>query len=66
MLSPKMQRIQKSIRINDDQLIAMVDKARSECVIEGPLLKRCSDSNKWLTRYFKLYQVCIAAQSLQI
>ena len=31
--------------------------SRSECVMEGPLLKRCSDSNKWLPRYFKLYQV---------
>ena len=32
---------------------------RYDCVMEGTLYKRCSDSSKWLQRWFKLYQVSI-------
>ena len=30
---------------------------RYDCVLAGHLFKRCSDSNKWLIRWFRLYQV---------
>ena len=30
---------------------------RYDCVLAGHLYKRCSDSNKWLLRWFRLYQV---------
>ena len=32
-------------------------KSRYDCVLAGHLYKRCSDSNKWLLRWFRLYQV---------
>ncbi|XP_023333747.1 ras-specific guanine nucleotide-releasing factor 1, partial [Eurytemora carolleeae] len=61
MLSPKMQRIQRSVRINEGQLLGLAEKARYsqplyDCVLAGHLYKRCSDSNKWLLRWFRLYQ----------
>ena len=58
MLSPKMQhRIQRSVRINDGQLLGLAEKARYDSRLSGFLHKRCSDSNKWLLRWFRLYQV---------
>ena len=30
---------------------------RYDCVLAGHLYKRCADSNKWLVRWFRLYQV---------
>ena len=58
MLSPKVQRIQRSIRINDGQLLGLAEKARFDSRLAGFLYKRCADNNKWLLRWFRLYQVC--------
>ena len=57
MLSPKVQRMQRSIRINDGQLLGLAEKARYDSRLAGFLYKRCADSNKWLLRWFRLYQV---------
>ena len=38
-------------------LLLSITLTRYDCVMEGHLYKRCSDSNKWLQRWFKLYQV---------
>ena len=57
MLSPKVQRIQRSIRINDGQLLGLAEKARYDSRLAGFLYKRCADNNKWLLRWFRLYQV---------
>ena len=50
-------RIQRSVRINDGQLLGLAEKARYDSRLSGFLHKRCSDSNKWLLRWFRLYQV---------
>lgn len=57
MLSPKVQRMQRSIRINEGQLLGLAEKARYDSRLAGILHKRCADSNKWLLRWFRLYQV---------
>lgn len=57
MLSPKVQRIQRSVRINEGQLLGLAEKARYDSRLAGFLYKRCADSNKWLLRWFRLYQV---------
>ena len=57
MLSPKVQRIQRSIRINEGQLLGLAEKARYDSRLAGFLYKRCADNNKWLLRWFRLYQV---------
>ncbi|XP_071743969.1 ras-specific guanine nucleotide-releasing factor 2-like isoform X3 [Lepeophtheirus salmonis] len=56
MMSPKMQRIQRTVRINDGQLLGLAEKARYDSRLAGFLFKRCSDSSKWLLRWFRLYQ----------
>ncbi|KAF2363510.1 Dbl (DH) domain [Trinorchestia longiramus] len=55
MLSPKMQR---SIRINENQVIMLWEKARNDHTYNnsGYLHKRSSDSNRWQQRWFLLYQ----------
>jgi hypothetical protein len=58
MLSPKLhQRMQRTVRINDGQLLGIAEKARYDARKCGYLYKRCSDSSKWLSRWFRLYQV---------
>ena len=59
MLSPKVQRMQlaRTVRINDGQLFGLAEKARYDSRRAGYLYKRCSDSSKWLQRWFRLYQV---------
>lgn len=57
MLSPKMQRMQRSVRINDGQLLGLAEKARYDSRLSGYLYKRSSDNSKWLLRWFRLYQV---------
>ena len=37
---------------------------RYDCVLAGHLFKRCSDSNKWLIRWFRLYQVSMNLRRL--
>ncbi|XP_076046453.1 ras-specific guanine nucleotide-releasing factor 1-like isoform X2 [Oratosquilla oratoria] len=53
MLSPKMQR---TIRINENQVLMLAEKARHDHNFSGYLYKRSSDSNKWQLRWFTLYQ----------
>ncbi|CAL4068246.1 unnamed protein product, partial [Meganyctiphanes norvegica] len=53
MLSPKMQR---TIRINENQVLMLAEKARHDHNYIGYLYKRSSDSNKWQLRWFTLYQ----------
>ncbi|KAL7033129.1 hypothetical protein ACKWTF_007492 [Chironomus riparius] len=52
MLSPKMQR---SVRVNENQLIMLSDKAQHDNSMQGYLYKRTS-SDRWQLRFFLLYQ----------
>ncbi|CAB0020603.1 unnamed protein product [Nesidiocoris tenuis] len=54
MLSPKMQR---TIRVNDAQLIMLSERAHYDHNYSGYLHKRSSDNTKWQLRWFILYQV---------
>lgn len=54
MMSPKMQR---SIRINDSQILMLAEKARFDHVLAGYLHKKSSGAAKWTRRYFILFQV---------
>ncbi|XP_055716567.1 ras-specific guanine nucleotide-releasing factor 2-like [Phlebotomus papatasi] len=53
MLSPKMQR---SVRVNENQVIMLSDRASYDHSMHGYLHKRTADSNKWQLRWFILYQ----------
>ncbi|XP_043192498.1 ras-specific guanine nucleotide-releasing factor 2-like [Amphibalanus amphitrite] len=53
MLSPKMQR---GVRINDNQLLMLAEKARYDQYMCGSLYKRTCDNSKWQLRWFNLYQ----------
>ncbi|CAK1581336.1 unnamed protein product [Parnassius mnemosyne] len=53
MLSPK---IQRHIRVNDIQLIALSERAQYDHSQAGYLHKRSSDNTKWQLRWFVLYQ----------
>ncbi|KAK7793670.1 hypothetical protein R5R35_013152 [Gryllus longicercus] len=53
MLSPKMQR---TVRVNDSQLVMLSERARFDHVMSGYLHKRTADSAKWQLRWFVLYQ----------
>ncbi|XP_054009578.1 ras-specific guanine nucleotide-releasing factor 2-like isoform X2 [Hylaeus anthracinus] len=53
MLSPKMQR---TVRVNDSQLIMISEKAQYDHSMTGYLHKRTADSAKWQLRWFVLYQ----------
>lgn len=54
MLSPKMQR---TIRVNENQLIMLSERAHYDHSQAGYLYKRTADSTKWQLRWFVLYQV---------
>lgn len=54
MLSPKMQRC---VRVVDNQLLMLSDRARTDSTLTGNLHKKASDSGRWKNRYFVLYQV---------
>jgi hypothetical protein len=54
MLSPKMQR---TVRVNESQLVMLSDRAHFDHSNSGYLYKRTSDSSKWQLRWFILYQV---------
>lgn len=54
MLSPKMQRC---IRVVDNQLLMLSDRARTDSTLTGNLHKKASDGGRWKSRYFVLYQV---------
>ncbi|XP_026480897.1 ras-specific guanine nucleotide-releasing factor 1-like [Ctenocephalides felis] len=53
MLSPKMQR---TVRVNDSQLVMLSDRAHYDHSQSGYLHKRTADSGKWQLRWFVLYQ----------
>nr|XP_034181172.1 ras-specific guanine nucleotide-releasing factor 2-like [Osmia lignaria] len=53
MLSPKMQR---TVRVNDSQLVMLSEKAHYDHSLTGYLHKRTADSGKWQLRWFVLYQ----------
>ncbi|XP_035709519.1 ras-specific guanine nucleotide-releasing factor 2-like isoform X3 [Folsomia candida] len=53
MHSPK---IQRSIRINDSQIIMLAEKARFDNAMSGFLYKKSSGAGKWTRRYFILFQ----------
>ncbi|XP_031638575.1 ras-specific guanine nucleotide-releasing factor 2-like isoform X2 [Contarinia nasturtii] len=53
MLSPKMQR---NVRVNDNQLLHLADRATYDHSMRGHLQKRTSDCNRWQMRWFVLYQ----------
>ncbi|XP_075979529.1 ras-specific guanine nucleotide-releasing factor 1-like isoform X2 [Anticarsia gemmatalis] len=53
MLSPK---IQRAVRVNDGQLLALSERAQFDHSMTGYLHKRSSDNTKWQLRWFILYQ----------
>ncbi|XP_043277433.1 ras-specific guanine nucleotide-releasing factor 2-like isoform X2 [Venturia canescens] len=53
MLSPKMQR---TVRVNDSQIIMLSERAHYDHSLAGYLHKRTADSAKWQLRWFVLYQ----------
>ncbi|XP_025156495.1 ras-specific guanine nucleotide-releasing factor 2 isoform X2 [Harpegnathos saltator] len=53
MLSPKMQR---TVRVNDAQLVMLSERAHYDHSLTGYLHKRATDSTKWQLRWFLLYQ----------
>ncbi|XP_074107053.1 ras-specific guanine nucleotide-releasing factor 2 [Cotesia typhae] len=53
MLSPKMQ---KSVRINDSQVLMLSERAHYDHSLAGYLHKRTADLTKWQLRWFVLYQ----------
>ncbi|KAL3290090.1 hypothetical protein HHI36_023458, partial [Cryptolaemus montrouzieri] len=53
MLSPKMQR---TIRVNDNQLVMLSERAHYDNSQAGYLHKRSADCSKWQLRWFVLYQ----------
>ncbi|XP_044728082.1 ras-specific guanine nucleotide-releasing factor 1-like [Chrysoperla carnea] len=53
MLSPKMQR---TVRVNDSQLVMLSERATYDHSLAGYLHKRTSDNTKWQMRWFVLYQ----------
>lgn len=48
--------MQKTIRINESQLLYLSSKARVENTLSGTLWKRSADTGKWQQRWFALYQ----------
>jgi hypothetical protein len=48
--------MQKTIRINEPQLLYLSSKARVENTLSGTLWKRSTDIGKWQQRWFALYQ----------
>ncbi|XP_044017222.1 ras-specific guanine nucleotide-releasing factor 2-like isoform X2 [Aphidius gifuensis] len=53
MLSPKMQ---KTVRVNDSQILMLSERAHFDHSLAGYLHKRTADSAKWQLRWFVLYQ----------
>ena len=48
--------MQKTVRINESQLLLLSAKARVENTLSGMLWKRSADTGKWQQRWFALYQ----------
>lgn len=63
MLSPKMQR---TIRVNENQLLNLSERAHYDHSLAGYLHKRTADSTKWQSRWFVLYQVSSSSAFLEL
>lgn len=48
--------MQRSIRMNEIQLLALAEKALNDNGMRGYLYKRSSDSARWRLRWFVLFQ----------
>ncbi|XP_077988793.1 ras-specific guanine nucleotide-releasing factor 2-like [Glandiceps talaboti] len=48
--------MQKAIRLNENQLLSLAGKARSDYSLAGYLSKKSADTGKWQQRWFALYQ----------
>ena len=48
--------MQRSLRMNDLQLLALSEKALTDNGLKGYLYKRTSDSGKWQCRFFVVFQ----------
>lgn len=48
--------MQKTVRINEGQLLYLANKARQENTTSGYLHKKSADTGKWQLRWFALYQ----------
>ncbi|XP_077868755.1 ras-specific guanine nucleotide-releasing factor 1-like [Saccoglossus kowalevskii] len=48
--------MQKTVRLNETQLLSLAAKARTDYILAGYLYKKSADTGKWQQRYFALYQ----------
>ncbi|XP_076333763.1 ras-specific guanine nucleotide-releasing factor 1-like isoform X2 [Tachypleus tridentatus] len=48
--------MQRSVRLNDSQLLTLAEKAQHDNGMRGYLYKRTADASKWQLRWFILYQ----------
>ncbi|XP_070543537.1 ras-specific guanine nucleotide-releasing factor 2-like isoform X2 [Ptychodera flava] len=48
--------MQKAIRLNENQLLNLASKARTDHTVAGYLYKKSADTGKWQQRWFALYQ----------
>lgn len=51
--------MQRTIRVNENQLIMLSERAHYDHSQAGYLHKRSADSSKWQLRWFVLYQVSV-------
>ncbi|KAL1493112.1 hypothetical protein ABEB36_011238 [Hypothenemus hampei] len=48
--------MQKSIKVNESQLLLLAERANGDSKIQGPLWKKSTTAEKWQLRFFVLYQ----------
>ncbi|CAG7729514.1 unnamed protein product, partial [Allacma fusca] len=48
--------MQRSIRVNESQILMLAEKARFDHVMAGYLFKKSNGASKWTRRYFILFQ----------
>jgi len=56
--------MQRTIRVNENQLLNLSERAHYDHSLAGYLHKRTADSTKWQSRWFVLYQVSTSSASL--
>lgn len=56
--------MQRTIRVNENQLLNLSEKAHYDHSLAGYLHKRAADSTKWQPRWFVLYQVSSPSASI--
>lgn len=49
--------MQRTVRVNDSQLVMLSERAHYDHNMTGYLYKKTADSTKWQQRWFVLYQV---------